>query len=375
MATIYEPLQQVRKELQIRWYRCPIEPAKLRELTTRKDLRGFFQTLGHIALIAITGVATWLFFEHRIWLGFALALFAHGTIYSFLASATHELAHGTVFKTKRLNNIFLYFLSLISWFNFYDYKMSHTYHHLYTLHPRGDREVHLPNSPTLHPLHLLQLLTLNLLGGRGEPYSFPIIPNIRATVKLAFTGKYSNEWLEAVYVGQEEARRRSIRWARIILLFNAAIVAVSVVFRLWPLPLIVTLAPFTANLWRYLVYVPMHTGLKDNVPDFRLCVRSITLDPFSHFIYWRMNWHLEHHMFAAVPCYNLRRLYKTLASDMPRPCTLVGSWREMRETWKRQKKDPDYQFETPLPAREAEKTQKADALESSIGDLDPRKSK
>ena len=101
MATIYEPLQQVRKELQIRWYRCPIEPAKLRELTTRKDLRGFFQTLGHIALIAITGVATWLFFEHRIWLGFALALFAHGTIYSFLASATHELAHGTVFKTKR----------------------------------------------------------------------------------------------------------------------------------------------------------------------------------------------------------------------------------------------------------------------------------
>ena len=117
----------------------------------------------------------------------------------------------------------------------------------------------------------------------------------------------------------------------------------------------VTLAPFTANLWRYLVYVPMHTELKDNVPDFRLCVRSITLDPFSHFIYWRMNWHLEHHMFAAVPCYNLRRLYKTLASDMPRPRTLVGSWREMRETWKRQKKDPDYQFETPLPAREAEK--------------------
>ncbi|HUI70863.1 MAG TPA: fatty acid desaturase [Spirochaetia bacterium] len=373
MATAYEPLQQVRKELQIRWYRCPIEPARLRELTARSDIRGFFQALGHIALIAITGAATWLFFDARIWVGFAVALFAHGTIYSFLASGTHELAHGTVFKTKWLNNVFLYFLSLVSWFNFFDYKMSHTYHHLYTLHPRGDREVHLPNSATLHPLHILQLLTLNLIGGRGEPYSFPIIPNIKATVKLAFTGKYSHEWLEAVYVGQEEARKRSIRWARTILAFNLAIIAVSVVFRLWPLPLIVTLAPFTANLWRYLVYVPMHTGLRDNVPDFRLCVRSITLDPLSHFIYWRMNWHLEHHMFAAVPCYNLRRLHKTVASDMPRPRTLIGAWREMRQTWKRQMKEPGYQFDTPLPGGKVEKARKQDTLESSIGELDPRK--
>ena len=88
--------------LQIRWYRCPIEPPKLKELTSRSDMRGFFQTFGHIGLIAITGVATWYFFDRGIWVGFALALFAHGTIFSFLASATHELAHGTVFKRNGL---------------------------------------------------------------------------------------------------------------------------------------------------------------------------------------------------------------------------------------------------------------------------------
>src|SRR3990172_5227613 len=145
MSTEYEPMQQVRKNFRISWHRCPIEPAKLKELTRRSDLQGVFQTVGHIILIAITGAATYYFFNEKIWIGFSLSLFTHVTIYLFIAgNATHELSHGTVFKTKWLNGLFLRILSLISWFNFHDYKMSHTYHRLYTLPPRGDREVVLP---------------------------------------------------------------------------------------------------------------------------------------------------------------------------------------------------------------------------------------
>ena len=373
MTIAYEPMQEVRKTFQVRWYRSPIEPGKLKELTQRSDLHGAFQTFGHIVLLAVTAAATWYFFSRGIWVGFAISLFVHGTIYSFLPGlATHELAHGTVFRTKWLNGLFVRFLSLISWFNFHDYKISHTYHHLYTLHPRGDREVVLPNNPSLHPLFLLQLLTLNIVGARREPYSWPIVQTVAATVKLAFSGRFSKEWLEAVYAGQAEARQKSINWARMILVFHAAVIAVSIVFRLWPLPLVVTFAPFIANWLRYFVGVPMHTGLQDNVDDFRLCVRTITLDPFSQFIYWRMNWHLEHHMFAAVPCYNLRRLSRTIAADMPKPRTLIEAWREMRQTWKRQQKEPAYQFITPLPGRAGQGAKKQDSLESSLGDLPPR---
>jgi fatty acid desaturase len=367
-------MDQVRKNLRISWYRCPIEPAKLKELTRRSDLRGAFQTMGHLALVVLTAVATYYFFNQKIWIGFALALFVHGTIYSFIGgNATHELAHGTVFKTKWLNSLFLRFFSLISWFNFHDYKMSHTYHHLYTLHPRGDREVVLPTEPDLHVWHILQMFTFNLFGGPREPYSYPAVANIGGMVKLAFTGKFNKEWLEAVYADQEEARKKAITWARVVLLFNLALIVVSIVFKLWLLPVLVTLAPFIANWLRYYVGTPMHTGLRDNVPDFRLCVRSITLDPFSHFIYWRMNWHLEHHMFAAVPCYNLRRLYRAVASDLPKPRTLIGAWREMRQTWKRQLKDPAYQYDTPLPKpKKDEQAKKKDILEASLGDLAPR---
>ncbi|MFT6876731.1 MAG: fatty acid desaturase [Granulosicoccus sp.] len=62
-----------------------------------------------------------------------------------------------------------------------------------------------------------------------------------------------------------------------------------------------------------------------------------------------MNWHLEHHMYAAVPCYNSNKLHHILATDMPTPNTLLGAWKETRETWQWQIINPDYAFDTPLP--------------------------
>ena len=69
---------------------------------------------------------------------------------------------------------------------------------------------------------------------------------------------------------------------------------------------------------------------KDNVPDFRFNSRSIRLNPFFEFLYWRMNYHAEHHMYAGVPCYNLKRLSQVIADDIPERKTLIGAWREKR---------------------------------------------
>ena len=191
-------------------------------------------------------------------------------------------------------------------------------------------------------------------------------------VKLAFTGKFSTDWLEDVYADQPEERGRSIAWARIVLAFNVIVIVVSLILKLWMLPVLVTFAPFAANWLRYFVAIPMHTGLRDNVPDFRKCVRSITLDPFSQFLYWSMNWHLEHHMFAAVPCYSLKKFHAAVASDMPPTRNLFGGWREIRQIWNKQKKDPGFQFDTPLPPPQSEKVRRQDPQESSIGDLAPK---
>ncbi len=39
------------------------------------------------------------------------------------------------------------------------------------------------------------------------------------------------------------------------------------------------------------VVMPQHFGVMDSVPDFRMTTRSIKLNPFTSFLYWRMNWH------------------------------------------------------------------------------------
>jgi hypothetical protein len=84
------------------------------------------------------------------WLGFAAALFAHGTVGSFFFGvAPHELGHGTVFRTKWLNKLFLYMFSLLSWWDPFDYASSHTYHHRYTQYLDGDRENVFPLEPSV----------------------------------------------------------------------------------------------------------------------------------------------------------------------------------------------------------------------------------
>ncbi|RWE71309.1 MAG: fatty acid desaturase, partial [Mesorhizobium sp.] len=51
-----------------------------------------------------------------------------------------------------------------------------------------------------------------------------------------------------------------------------------------------------------------HIGLADNVTDHRLNTRTVYMNPISRFIYWNMNYHVEHHMFPMVPYHALPRL-------------------------------------------------------------------
>lgn len=375
----YQPLAEVRKTLRVDWYRSPMKPGRLRELSRRSDAQGWFQAGGHLALFIITGALALFFWSQEIWLAFLMALFAHGTISSFfIGTAPHELGHGTVFRTKRLNKLFMYLFSLIGWWDPFDYASSHTYHHRYTLHPEGDREVLLPLEPSLASTFMLQLFTINLLTQRGRTFGKGgLISTVYVTAVRAagLTGAESapiDEWMNALHTDQPDQHRKSILWSRILLLFHGSMFLIALVTGLWVLPLIFTVPSFIANWLSYFVGLTQHCGLRDNSPDFRKNTRSVKLNPLASFLYWRMNWHIEHHMYAGVPCYNLKRLHQEIAADMPQPRTLIGAWQEMRQSWQRQKSDPDYQFDTPLPpTAKAERKGAVDELERSIGELAP----
>ena len=93
-------------------------------------------------------------------------------------------------------------------------------------------------------------------------------------------------------------------------------------------------------------------GLQDNVPDFRLCCWTFIPNPFIRFIYWQMNYHTEHHMYAAVPCYNLRKLHEAIKHDLPpSPVGIRSAWEEIIAILRKQKADSAYRFVPALPAR------------------------
>jgi fatty acid desaturase len=323
----------------INWYRSPIDRDTLARLNQRSDARGLMQTLGHLGILVVTGGVAW--YASAQWGLWAtlLALFLHGTVYAFLLNGFHELCHGTVFKTKWLNTAALNVVSFLGGFNPVFFWTSHQEHHKYTLHPPDDLEVVLPVE--LSWAAFLKSAVFN-------PWKF--VQRIGSWVRFS-QGRLEGQWEHHLFPDSEpERKRRLVTWARVLLFGHGALWVVSLLLGWWMLPILVTLAPFYGGWLLYLCNNTQHAGLQDYAPDFRLCTRTILLNPAVRFLYWHMNYHIEHHMFAAVPCYNLHRLHLAIRDDLPpSPRGLLETWRQIIGILREQKVNPDYQFQPELP--------------------------
>jgi hypothetical protein len=108
------------------------------------------------------------------------------------------------------------------------------------------------------------------------------------------------------------------------------------------LPLMFIGLPALYGSWLQFIYGhTQHAGLAENVLDHRLNSRTIYLNPVNRYLYWEMNYHVEHHMFPLVPYHNLARLHELIKGDMPKPYSgLLEAWREIVPALVRQWKDP-----------------------------------
>jgi len=333
------PAAEPRKPPRVKWYRTKLTREQLRDLNRKSDLLGFLQTGGYLGLLACTGAAAVYAAYHLPWY-FAVALFyIHGTCYNFTINGFHELVHDSVFKTRWLNRFFLRVLSFIGWHNHHFFWASHTEHHKYTLHPPDDLEVVLPV-----PLSLAGFLKNAVV----NPWA--LYDRLRGTWRTAM-GHVDGEWPRRLFPESNvEGRRRYRNWARLLLVGHAAILLFCLLMGWWFVPLAFTFAPFYGGALHFLCNASQHAGLQDEVPDFRLCCRTLYLNPLFQFLYWHMNYHTEHHMYAGVPCYRLPKLHRLIKHEMPEcPRGLIPTWRQIIDTYRRQKRDPDYVFIPQLP--------------------------
>ncbi len=98
------------------------------------------------------------------------------------------------------------------------------------------------------------------------------------------------------------------------------VIALAVALGSW-LPLLYVGLPSLYGRWltHYFAFT-QHAGLADNVLDHRLNSRTVYMNPVMRFLYWNMNYHIEHHMFPMVPYHALPRLHEELRDDLPTPC-------------------------------------------------------
>lgn len=335
------PTRSESGKTRIKWYRSPVSAEDLARLNKRSDWEGLIQSVGYLCILAFTGACAWVAVGRSPVLVVLALLFVHGTFYGFIINGFHELCHQTVFQTRSLNQIFRAVYSFLGWYNPIFFWASHQEHHKYTLHAPDDLEVVLPVKVTLRSF--LSFAFVNPVG---------LVNRLISVTRLAF-GKIDGEWANSLFPPEKAAERRALfTWARILLLGHGLIVVVSLFLGLWIIPIIVTLAPFYGAGFQYLFNEAQHVGLSDHVSDYRLNTRTILLNPFLRFIYWHMNYHIEHHMYAAVPCYNLGKLHELIKDDLPYcPLGLIDTWAQILPIIRRQQQDPGYVYVPELPNR------------------------
>ena len=91
-------------------------------------------------------------------------------------------------------------------------------------------------------------------------------------------------------------------------------------------------------------------GLKEDVKDHRLSTRSVRLSMIPSFIYWKMEYHIEHHMFPMVPSYNLPKLYEVIKDQLPKPNNgLIDAYKEIIPALIKQREDSSYSIKKDIP--------------------------
>ncbi len=315
------------------WYHSEVLRKDMKDLMKRKDgpaIRDTIIWLG--SMVVLAGLAIYLW---PSWWAI-LPLAAYGVLYgSATDSRWHECGHGTAFKTPWMNDTVYQIACFMIMRNPTRWRWSHTRHHTDTIIVGLDPEIAVMRPPVLIKVILAYVGILDV----WEAMKMMLINA---------SGRITDE--EKSFIPEMEWHK-VILVARIWVLVHAATIALAFSLNSW-LPIVLVGLPRIYGAWHHvLTGLMQHGGLADNVLDHRMNSRTVLINPVSRFIYWNMNYHIEHHMFPMVPYHALPRLHEMIKHDLPAPSPSIWAcYREMIPAWLRQLKGEDYFLVRELPA-------------------------
>ena len=315
------------------WYQCPMARATMRQFLERRDGPAIRDTILWFAFLFGSAYFTW-----RLW-GTWWAILPY-FVYSVLFATTsdsrwHEAGHGTAFKTDWMNNALYEIASFMVMRESTVWRWSHNRHHSDTIIVGRDPEIAIPRPPTwrtvLKPFFAIQAYPM-FFGGI-------LRHSIGRMSKAEKTFIPESQWPRIYFA------------ARIYVLIYLTVIAMAIHQRSI-LPLLFVGLVNLFGSWLMPIYgYTQHAGLAENVLDHRLNCRTVYMNAIHRYLYWNMNYHVEHHMFPLVPYHALPKLHAVVKDDCPTPYpNILTAWHEILPAVRKQMKDPAYYVKRKLPA-------------------------
>jgi fatty acid desaturase len=258
-------------------------------LTAKSDSAGLWHLAGHLAAIAICGG---LIAAHVP--GWPLLLPLQGVLIIFLFTLEHEATHKTPFASERLNEAVGHLCGFLLLLPFEWFRYFHLAHHRWTNIAGKDPELagEKPATRAAWAWHV-----------SGLPYW---IAEARLLLDLA-RGRAGADYLPSPALPRIVAEAR---W----MLAGYALVGVSL---LWsPLLLWVWLVPVLLGQPALRLYLLAEHGDCPQVANMFENTRTTFTTAAVRFLAWNMPYHVEHHVYPAVPFHQLPQLHRLMKAEL-----------------------------------------------------------
>lgn len=316
------------------WYHTQISRQRMVQLIKRRDGPAIRDTAIWVLAFVLSGFGGYVFWGTFWCLPFFIA---YGVLYgSSTDSRWHECGHGTAFRTRWMNDVVYHVASFMIMREPTIWRWSHARHHSDTIIVGRDPEIAARRPPNLWAL------LGNFIGLAST------ITSIKKIV-LHASGRLTAD--EQTFVPQSEWH--SVHTvARIWLILHGAVIVAAVYLGSILPALYIGILPTMYGAWLANYFgLTQHVGLAEDVLDHRLNSRTVYMNPVFRFLYWNMNYHVEHHMFPMVPYHALPQLHEIMLPDTPKPyASTIEVYREIVTTLIRQQKEPDWFVKRELPA-------------------------
>ncbi|MBI4940802.1 MAG: fatty acid desaturase [Actinobacteria bacterium] len=334
------------------WFHSEVPRKRLKELMARSDGPAIRDTVIWVGLMVVCAAAGGVLWVHGHPWAAAPLLLVYGVLYgSGGDSRWHEAGHGTAFRTRWMDTGVYQLACFMMMRDPTAYRWGHTRHHTDTLIVGRDPEIQ-----AMRPARLARMLG-NLFGLYDVPVSL-------GKMVLHTAGRLTTDEADTI---PEQERFRTYRTARLWSLVYATTLATAMVTSSW-LPLLLVGGPRMYGTFMHIIYgLTQHAGLGENVLDHRLNTRSVRMNVVNRFLYWNMNFHVEHHMFPMVPYHRLPELHEQIKGDLaPMYPSIWAAYRELVPAVLRQLKDQSYYVRRDLPPGAAPYYEPAVAVPPSL---------